>query len=198
MYRNNIISKHLEFGRQNEKVAIQEFENQYHKTVRPCGLFIDGENPFLGASPDGLVDDDKIIEVKCTPSIGQTSLKEVALNKKKQFCLELTETGQLQLKKNHKYYWQIQGQLNITKRSICIFLLYSMGNNLYVQNINRDEYLWTNKMLPKLIYFYMDCMLPEIVDPRVPRGLQIRDPAKITEAQFLIKKKIVVGSGKML
>lgn len=82
LYTKNIISKHLEFGRQNEKVAIREFENQYHKTVRPCGLFIDGVNPFLGASPDGLVDDDKIIEVKCTPSIGQTPLKEAALNKK--------------------------------------------------------------------------------------------------------------------
>jgi len=156
--------------------------------VRPCGLFIDGEHPFLGASPDGLVDNDKILEVKCTPSIGQKSLEDAALDKKLQFCLEFTETGQLQLK-NYKYYWQIQGQLNITKKSICIFILFSMGNNLYIQYINRDEYLWTNKMLPKLISFYMDCMLPEIVDPRVPRGLQIRDPAKIKEAQFQIKKK---------
>jgi len=170
-------------------VVIRQFENQYNKTVRPCGLFVDEQYPFLGASPDGLVDDDKIIEVKCTPSIGQKTLEDASLDKKLQFCLELTETGQLKLKENHKYYWQIQGQLNITKKIECIFILFSMGNNLYVQNINRDEYLWTNKMLPKLINFYMDCMLPEIVDPRVPRGLRIRDPAKITEAQFQIKKK---------
>lgn len=189
LYSKNIISKHIEFGRQNEKVVIRQFENQYNKTVRPCGLFVDEQYPFLGASPDGLVDDDKIIEVKCTPSIGQKTLEDAALDKKLQFCLELTETGQLKLKENHKYYWQIQGQLNITKKIECIFILFSMGNNLYVQNINRDEYLWTNKMLPKLINFYMDCMLPEIIDPRVPRGLRIRDPAKITEAQFQIKKK---------
>ncbi|KAF0747565.1 YqaJ domain-containing protein, partial [Aphis craccivora] len=189
LYSKNIISKHIEFERQNEKVVIRQFENQYNKTVRPCGLFVDEQYPFLGASPDGLVDDDKIIEVKCTPSIGQKTLEDAAIDKKLQFCLELTETGQLKLKENYKYYWQIQGQLNITKKIECIFILFSMGNNLYVQNINRDEYLWTNKMLPKLINFYMDCMLPEIVDPRVPRGLRIRDPAKITEAQFQIKKK---------
>jgi len=53
LYNKNIVSKHLEFGRQNEKVAIREFEYQCHKTVRPCGLFIDDEHPFLGASPDG-------------------------------------------------------------------------------------------------------------------------------------------------
>lgn len=44
-------------------------------------------------------------------------------------------------------------------------------------------------MHPKLFSFFMDCMLPEIIDPRLPRGLQIRDPAKITEAQYRIKKK---------
>lgn len=44
-------------------------------------------------------------------------------------------------------------------------------------------------MLPKLILFCMNCMLPEIVDPIIPIGLRIRDPAKIIEAQFLIKKK---------
>jgi len=56
-------------------------------------LFIDEQYPFLGASPDGLVDGDKIIEVKCTPSIGQKTLEDAALDKKFQFCLELTETG---------------------------------------------------------------------------------------------------------
>lgn len=44
-------------------------------------------------------------------------------------------------------------------------------------------------MLPKLISFYMECMLPEIIDPRIPRGLRVKDPAKITEAQFLVTRK---------
>lgn len=63
--------------------------------MRSCGLFVDSNNPFLGVSPDGLIDDNKIVEVKCTPSISQTSLVDAALDKKLQFCLELTETGQL-------------------------------------------------------------------------------------------------------
>lgn len=189
LYSTNVVSKSLEFGRQNEKVAIREYENKYCKVVRSCGLFVDRENPFLGASPDGLVDDDKIVEVKCTPSIGKTSLVDATLDKKFKFCLEVTETGQLQLKQNHKYYWQVQGQLNITNKSKCIFILLSQGNDLFIQHIDRDEHLWRSKMLPKLISFYMDCMLPEIIDPRIPRGLRIRDSAKITEAQFLIKKR---------
>lgn len=35
----------------------------------------------------------------------------------------------------------------------------------------------------------MDCMLPEVIDPRIPRGLRIRDPAEITDAWFSIKKE---------
>lgn len=57
----------------------------------------------MGTSPDGLIDEDKIIEVKCTSSISTRSLKDAASDKKLQFCLELTETS-LQLKTNHKYY----------------------------------------------------------------------------------------------
>jgi hypothetical protein len=84
LYSKNIISKNFEFRRQNEKVAIRVFENQYKKSVRPCGLFINAENSFLSASPDGY--------------------------------------------------------------------------ELYVQHINRDKYIWTNKMLLKLTSFYVYCI----------------------------------------
>lgn len=104
LFGTNIVSKYLEFGHQNEKVVIRGFENKYSKVVRSCGLFVDLENLFLGASPDGLIDNDKMVEVKCTPSIGNTSLVDAALNKKFKFCLEVPETGQLQLKQNHMYY----------------------------------------------------------------------------------------------
>lgn len=33
--------------------------------VHPCGLFIDPTNFFLGSSPDGLLDDDGLVKVKC-------------------------------------------------------------------------------------------------------------------------------------
>lgn len=59
LHSKNIISKHLEFERQNKKVAIQEFKNKIDKTVISCGLFVDSENSFFGASPDGIIEDDK-------------------------------------------------------------------------------------------------------------------------------------------
>ncbi|KAJ8888108.1 hypothetical protein PR048_007595 [Dryococelus australis] len=32
--------------------------------------------------------------------------------------------------------------------------------------------MWTNCMFPKLKQFFEECMLPEIADPRIPRGLK--------------------------
>ncbi|CAG4958783.1 unnamed protein product [Colias eurytheme] len=38
-----------------EKIALEQLERQIGQQIRPCGLFIDPEIPFLGATPDGLI-----------------------------------------------------------------------------------------------------------------------------------------------
>ena len=69
-----------------------------------CGLFIDKEKPYLCTTPDGLIDDDGIVEVKCPYSAREMSPEEG-------------------IRKKHQYYFQVQGQLHITKRKYCIFFL---------------------------------------------------------------------------
>lgn len=59
---------------------------------------------FIFWCPDGLElldDDDKIVEVNnCSPSKGQKSLEDAALEKSYNlFCLEITATDQLQFNK---------------------------------------------------------------------------------------------------
>ncbi|CAI6376301.1 unnamed protein product, partial [Macrosiphum euphorbiae] len=58
-------SKATEYGKAMESSAIADFEKTMFLKVKPCGLYCDLEYPFLGASPDGVIDDDTIIEVKC-------------------------------------------------------------------------------------------------------------------------------------
>ncbi|GBP79799.1 hypothetical protein EVAR_56855_1 [Eumeta japonica] len=43
-----------------EQLAVQERVN-----IEPCGIFIDEELPFIGASPDGLIGSDTCVEIKC-------------------------------------------------------------------------------------------------------------------------------------
>lgn len=93
------------FGRQNEKKAIERYEQATGKEVLSCGLFIDIENPFLGASPDGLIGQDGIIEVKTLPSIKTQTIEET-LNRKQNICLE-RKNNVVQLKRKHNYYYQV-------------------------------------------------------------------------------------------
>lgn len=70
------------YGTEKEPIAIKQFEKSTQKKVVACGLFVDREYCFLAASPDGLIEDDSIIEVKC-PSTAQKLTPEEAIEKKK-------------------------------------------------------------------------------------------------------------------
>lgn len=56
-----------------------------------------------------------------------------------------------------------------------------------MERIFRDDNFWTEHMENKLIKFYEQCILPEIIDPRRERRMPIRDPDYIIEAK---KRKI--------
>ncbi|KAK4876550.1 hypothetical protein RN001_009056 [Aquatica leii] len=86
LYNQNKNTKSILYGRNNEDRAIKKYEENTSNFVKKCGLFIDREYPFLGASPDGLIDEDGLIEVKCIPSIGSDKLLQV---KKKDVCFEI-------------------------------------------------------------------------------------------------------------
>ena len=40
----------------------------------------------------------------------------------------------------------------------------------------RDDRLWEKEMKEKLTKFYMDSLLPEILDPRLSRNMKIQEP----------------------
>ncbi|KAH9642624.1 hypothetical protein HF086_011217 [Spodoptera exigua] len=52
-------------GIEQERQALQQLEKQGNISILPCGLFIDRTYPFIRATPDGLVGDDTLIEIKC-------------------------------------------------------------------------------------------------------------------------------------
>lgn len=55
----------------------------------------------------------------------------------------------MELKKEHNYYYQIQGQMHVSKRKFCYFVVYT-ANWYKVQIIEYDESFWSNKMVSKL------------------------------------------------
>ena len=113
----------LERGHILEAEARRKYEARTGAYVTESGICIVGEG--FGASTDGLVNDDGIIEVKCPID----SSKIVAM-----FL-----TGDVS-----EYICQIQGCLWITGRKWCDFIMHApdleaVGTDLYVKRILRDD-----------------------------------------------------------
>ena len=173
IYKCSVQTLAIKYGIVNERIAARKYEEETGRKIKNCGLFIDVANPFLCTSPDGLIGDDGLIEIKCPYSARNVStLIEISQNHN--IGLKYNPNGEAFLPTKHKYFYQIQGQLAITGRSWCDLYFWCPKDTVVIR-IRKDEAFW-EKILPKLKSFYMDCILPEIVDPREKRNLELRDP----------------------
>ena len=71
-------------------------------------------------------------------------------------CSSITD-GKVTLKKTRNYYYQVQGQLQITQFPWCDFLIWT-PHGTALQWIKCDDKLWTAKY-PKLLSFYREYQL---------------------------------------
>ena len=71
----------------------------------------------------------------------------------KEFCLPLDANGKPSVKRNHKYYFQHLGVVNILQLECIEFVVYTT-KELFVERIECDAALWKDKMLPQLSTFY--------------------------------------------
>ncbi|KAH9631922.1 hypothetical protein HF086_000259 [Spodoptera exigua] len=55
----------INHGRTHEKVALEQLSKLLKVTIDPCGLYIDKTHPFLGATPDGIIENNTLVEIKC-------------------------------------------------------------------------------------------------------------------------------------
>ncbi len=142
-------------GRACESKAIQKFAEKNCVQVLPAGLFVDPEKPFLGASPDGVVDEVSLLEVKCPYSARNEKISAETVH----FLCPVGTS--LSLKRNHNYYYQVQGQLALAKRKFCFFVVYTF-QDIFVEKIPFDLDFFSSQMLPNLTKFYEDFYRPYV------------------------------------
>lgn len=71
------------------------------------------------------------------------------------------ENKEIKLKTDHDYYYQVQGQLNVTGRAWCDFCVYTK-KDCFTERIYKDDLLWEN-MLHEILNFFNTCLGPEIL-----------------------------------
>lgn len=118
-----------EWGNSNEDRAIAEYEDVTGHLVVSSGFVVHPELPWLGASPDGLIDSDGLIECKCPYSGKITPIAD-----------------------RPDYYAQIQLQLSCTGRQWCDFYTWTEGDSV-CERVEHDPD-WLPSVLPELEAFY--------------------------------------------
>lgn len=69
-------NEHTARGTLQEPVALERYTRLTNNAVQPCGLFLHPTHSWLAASPDGLIGDDGVLEIKC-PHRLHTTLPEL-------------------------------------------------------------------------------------------------------------------------
>ena len=67
----------MKYGLECEPKAIDKYEEQTKTTVCDSGLWVNPKYPFLGCSPDGLVGEDGIIEIKSLKIFKHQSIEDI-------------------------------------------------------------------------------------------------------------------------
>lgn len=155
------------WGRQNEERGQTQYRLQTDKhhcgfEMSQCGFIINPNFPQVGASPDGIVQctccGKGCVEIKC--KYRDTTVEEACNSGDKNFCLEIVD-GELQLKKDHPYYKQVQMQIFVTDAEYCDFVVWTL-KDCVVLRVAPDPQLWS-ALLKKAQQFFECVCLPELV-----------------------------------
>jgi hypothetical protein len=87
---------------------------------------------ILGVSPDGMVDLDSIVEIKCSFAARNTDIKTAIKKKIKYLELDPRDDDKILLKGNDNYMYQVQVQLLITNRQKCYFIVHNVTKAQFI------------------------------------------------------------------
>jgi hypothetical protein len=118
---NSFSNEHMDRGHQQEPLARMLYENETFCDVTNGGFF---SSDFVGCSPDGLVSDSGVIEIKSViANIHYANIKRGGLDP--------------------AYKWQCIGNLKFTSRDWLDFISYCqefpIGKKLFVWRIRKEE-----------------------------------------------------------
>ena len=164
----------LKWGKENEKNGIKDYSlwmSQEHNNfeIKECGLLLCHDASFIGATPDGIFSCkchnlNNLIEVKCPYSLRETlSIEDVDRSK---FFIDEND----ELRKNHKYYAQIQLQLHVLDVDICHLVVWA-PEWLIVVDVRKDGD-FIKSMLSTFRKFYLENVIPELLTRQIEKATE--------------------------
>ena len=155
--------KEIRWGLDNEDLAREKFVALMSSThnsfnCRKAGFIISKQMPFLGASPDGVIECQccgrGVLEIKC-PFKYKSSLLADVINTDGTFFIDCNK----KLKSKHKYYTQVQMEMFVAKVNYCYLVV--LMKDLTVIRIEFDK-IFCETLLPKCESLFVNYVLPEL------------------------------------
>jgi len=177
----NFTTEAVQYGIEREGKAVAIYikdmsEKGITVKVDEVRLLQSKEKPFLAASLDRIVTSILTngkweMEIKSPLSKAGMTVEDACTSKN--FCPEKLNDGTIELKRNHNYYIQVQGQLysasSLALKGIVLVFYFGEGMPLFKEDISFDSSQWSEELLPRLEYFFKRALFPEIVTKRVER-----------------------------
>ena len=173
----------MAYGLKMEGPARLKYENilkginpTFH--IEETGLWKNPKYPMLACSPDGLIKSELeligvvLLEIKVLFKVFVDPAKfeeHLTRDERNRFYLRRNAQGNLELKENHSYHYQIQMSLDILELNWCHLFVYSETGYALVP-VKRDEAFWTEKRI-RLIQQHREMIIPEKVLKRTLRHL---------------------------
>lgn len=144
-----------EWGSFNEDGAQDEYTMETGRAVQETGFHVHPDHPWLGASPDGLVGDDGVVEIKCP--FGQRDKNPPQFKTAEQ---------------QPHYCAQVQIEMACTGRVFCHFYQWA-PHGTRLETVYRDDE-WLSWAIPELKAFH-EIYLSELDNPDhlAPRRVEI-------------------------
>lgn len=158
----------IKYGKEHEAIARLLYQENYKKEhikahIVESGLHVSKQYPYMGASPDGLVQckccGNGLLEIKCTYTHKDLSPDEVATRDKNYFVY-MDDNNNVKLKTNTSWYYQIQTQLGVCDRKWCDFVFYtqkgisvdriSFDNTLFEMIVSKSNFFFNKYVIPAL------------------------------------------------
>ncbi|XP_032405457.1 uncharacterized protein LOC116710486 [Xiphophorus hellerii] len=136
--------------------ALREYCRHLCVNWSPCGLVVHPNAPWLGAMPEGLVYDPKE-----KSSFGLVHIQFLNVKSFIECSFLICKNGALLVKRAHRHYWHMQGEMLVTGTPWCDLVLYTREDML-VQRIYRDE-AFIKLMKKKLEEFFFYYYLPNLI-----------------------------------
>ena len=154
-------------GKLYEPVARRLLEEKLKMKISDCGFFIHPEYPYIGVSPDGVItDSDYLVEVKCPASLPLEKSLTECIKQKEAPLNKFWKNGEKSMNTNCDYFHQIQGQLEVTNKDVCVFAVFKITkvgeeliHELEYELVFRDQQFWEEKMLPKFQKFFFQLLI---------------------------------------